>query len=161
LQSGETIAGIDIRAGGATPGTLYAVGSGGHVYSIDTTTGVATAISTLSADPADTSDPFSALSGTHFGVDFDPVFDRLRVVSDTGQNLSINVDTGATITDAALTVAGSARSGVNGAAGGGVLRSVGPLGVDADAVGDFEIATAADGTNNGYAVLVVGGVPTS
>jgi hypothetical protein len=190
LQSGETVAGIDIRAGGTTPGTLYAIGSGGHVYSIDTTTGVATTISTLSADPADTSDPFTALSGTHFGVDFDPVFDRLRVVSDTGQNLSINVDTGATITDAALTVAGSARSGVNGAAysnafsaacraslyyldsstdellttdaaGGGVLRSVGPLGVDADAVGDFEIATAADGTNNGYAVLVVGGVPTS
>ena len=38
---------------------------------------------------------------------------------------------------------------------------VGALGVDTTAVGDFEIATAADGTNSGYAVLVVGGVPTS
>ena len=34
-----------------------------------------------------------------FGVDFNPVPDRLRVVSNTGQNLRINVDTGATTTD--------------------------------------------------------------
>ena len=46
-------------------------------------------------------------------------------------------------------------------ADGGALTVVGPLGVDASAVGDFEIATAADGTNTGYAVLVVGGAPTS
>ena len=41
------------------------------------------------------------------------------------------------------------------------MIGIGPLGVDATAVGDFEIATATDGTNNGYAVLVVGGVATS
>ena len=190
LQSGETVAGIDVRAGGPTPGTLYALGNSGRVYSIDTTTGVATASATLAADSSDSTDPFSALSGTEFGVDFDPVSDRLRVVSDTGQNLSINVETGATTTDAPLTQGGNALSGISGAAytnafsaacrtslyyidsttdelmttdaaAGGALRSVGSLGVDATAVGDFEIATAADGTNNGYAVLVVGGVPTS
>jgi len=190
LQAGETLIGMDVRAGGATPGTLYVLGSSGRVYSVDTTTGVASAGVALTADANDSSDPFTALSGTEFGVDFDPVSDRLRVVSDTGQNLSVNVETGATTTDAPLTLAGNARSGINGAAysnafgaacraslyyidattdellttddpKGGVVRSVGALGVDATAVGDFEIATAADGTNKGYAVLVVGGVPTS
>src|SRR5688572_27344814 len=31
LQSGETVHGIDIRAGGATPGELYALGSTGRL----------------------------------------------------------------------------------------------------------------------------------
>jgi hypothetical protein len=185
LQSGETIVGLDIRAGGATPGQLYALTSGGRLYTVDQVTGVATLKSTLAADATDATDPFTALSGTEYGVDFNPVVDRLRVVSDTGQNLRIDVDTGATITDTAL-----ASVGVSGAAytnaftaacrtslyyidsatdqlltssnpNGGALTVVGPLGVDTTAVGDFEIATAADGTNAGYAVLVVGGVPTS
>ncbi len=33
------------------------------------------------------------LYGTAFGVDFNPAVDRLRVVSNTGQNLRINVAT--------------------------------------------------------------------
>ena len=36
-----------------------------------------------------------ALSGTAFGFDFNPTVDRIRVVSDTGQNLRLNPDTGA------------------------------------------------------------------
>jgi hypothetical protein len=190
LQSGETVIGLDVRAGGATPGELYALGSTGRLYTVNTTTGVATLKSTLAADPADTTDAFTALSGTEFGVDFNPVVDRLRVVSDTGQNLRIDPDTGTTITDTPLATGGTTRSGVNGAAysnafaaacrttlyyidattdqllttsdaNGGAVTVVGALGVDTTAVGDFEIATAADGTNSGYAVLVVGGVPTS
>lgn len=190
MQSGETALGIDIRAGGSTPGQLYALGSTGRIYTVDTTTGVATQKSQLTADSSDSSDPFTALSGTEYGVDFDDASDRLRVVSDNGQNLRIDVDSGATITDAPLTTGGAARAGINGAAytnafaaacrstayfidsttdellttsdaNGGVLTAVGPLGVDASAVSDFEIATAADGTNTGYAVLVVGGAPTS
>jgi hypothetical protein len=35
-------------------------------------------------------------------VDFNPLADRLRVVSDAGQSLRINVDTGATTTDTSL-----------------------------------------------------------
>ena len=42
------------------------------------------------------------LSGTAFGVDFNPMADRLRVVSDAEQNLRANADTGATTTDATL-----------------------------------------------------------
>ncbi len=184
LQSGETVLGIDIRAGGATPGQLYALGSTGRVYTVDTTTGVATQKSVLAADAGDSTDAFTQLSGTEFGLDFNDAADRLRVVSDTGQNLRIDVDSGATITDSALS-----RTGVNGAAytnafaaacratayyidsttdellttadpNGGVLTTVGPLGVDATAVSDFEIASDTAG-NKGYAVLVVGGAATS
>jgi trimeric autotransporter adhesin len=190
LQSAETVVGIDIRAGGATAGELYALGSTGRLYTVNTTTGVATLKSTLAADPADTTEPFTALAGTEFGIDFNPVADRLRVVSDSGQNLRIDPDTGATFTDTALSTGGTTRTGVNGAAytnafsaacrttlyyidsstdqllttsdpNGGAVTVVGALGVDATAVGDFEIATAADGTNSGFAVLVVGNVPTS
>jgi hypothetical protein len=190
LQASETVLGVDIRAGGATPGELYALGSTGRIYTINTTSGVATQKSVLAADASDAIEPFTALSGTEYGVDFNPVADRLRVVSDTGQNLRINVDTGDTITDTALSTAGTTRTGVNGAAytnafadacrtalyyidastdqlltttdpNGGVVSAVGALGVDTTAVSDFEIATSADGTNTGYAVLVVAGVPTS
>ena len=40
-----------------------------------------------------------------FGVDFNPVADRLRIVSNTGQDLRANVDTGATTVDGALAYA--------------------------------------------------------
>jgi uncharacterized protein DUF4394 len=99
LGSGETIVGADFRPADAT---LYALSSGGKIYTIDTATGEATSKSTLMADPTDPSSPFSTLTGDVFGVNFNPVADRLRVVSKDGQNLRINVDTGATTTDAEL-----------------------------------------------------------
>ena len=34
------------------------------------------------------------LDGTVFGVDFNPAADRLRIISDTGQNLRHNVNAG-------------------------------------------------------------------
>ncbi|BCS82564.1 putative lipoprotein [Cotonvirus japonicus] len=45
------------------------------------------------------------LNGSSFGVDFNPVVDRLRVVSDTGQNLRINPTNGVTIIDGDLSFA--------------------------------------------------------
>ncbi len=185
LQSGETVLGLDVRAGGATPGQLYALGSTGRVYTIDPTTGVATLSATLAADASDSSDPFTELDGTEFGVDFNSVTDRLRVVSDTGQNLRIDVVSGATITDTALTTEGISGTAYENAfadacrtqlyyidtatdqllttddPNGGTATVIGALGVDATGAGDLEIATAEDGTNSAYAVLVVGGVPTS
>jgi hypothetical protein len=182
LQSGETILGIDVRPGGMTPGQLYLLGSTGRLYTVDTTTGTATLKSTLSADPADTSSPFTTLGGTNYGVNFNPAVDRLRVVSDTGQDLRINVDTGAVTTDGNLNVATVARMGVTAAAytanyaatcrtalfyidstadklfttsdpNAGSLSEVGNLGVDASAVGGFEISTGSDGTNTALAVF--------
>ena len=44
------------------------------------------------------------LSGTHFGVDFNPVADRLRVVSDNGQDLRINITDGVTAVDQPLKI---------------------------------------------------------
>lgn len=96
LESGENLVGIDVRP---RDGLLYGVGSSGRLYTIDAATGAATMKARLSADAADTTAPFTALAGTDFGVDFNPVADRLRIVSSTGQSLRINVDTGATTTD--------------------------------------------------------------
>ena len=112
LQSGETLLGMDFRP---ATGQLYALGSTARIYVIDENTGVARVSSTLTADPADSSAPFTGLSGTRFGFDFNPVVDRLRVVSDADQSLRINVMTGATTTDGNLAYAasGDPNSGKN------------------------------------------------
>jgi hypothetical protein len=99
LQPGETVLGADFRP---ADGALYALGSSGRLYTVDPMTGAASPTSTLSADLLDLTSPFAGLDGSAFGVDFNPVADRLRVVSDTGQNLRINVTNGATTTDGAL-----------------------------------------------------------
>jgi uncharacterized repeat protein (TIGR01451 family) len=102
LQPGENILGMDFRPGAGGNRSLYAIGSGSRLYTIDTTTGAATLVASLTADPTDATNPFTALNGTQFGVDFNPVPDRLRVVSNNGQNLRINVENGLVITDTNL-----------------------------------------------------------
>src|SRR5262249_14021470 len=92
LRTGESLLGIDFRP---ATGELYGAGSNGGIYVINPDTAVATLRTTLTADPADTTNPFTALRGTRFGVDFNPVPDRLRIVSDANQSLRVNVDTGA------------------------------------------------------------------
>ncbi|MCS4303940.1 DUF4394 domain-containing protein [Chryseobacterium sp. BIGb0232] len=83
LQSGENILGIDFRP---VNGQLYALGSSSRIYTINLGTGAATAVGTS---------PFSTLlSGTDFGFDFNPTVDRIRVVSNTGQNLRLNPNDG-------------------------------------------------------------------
>jgi hypothetical protein len=178
LQAGETLVGIDFRP---ADGQLYAVGSNGRIYTINTTSGVATTKSTLAADAADTTEPFTALAGADYGVDFNPVADRLRVVSNTGQSLRINVDSGATTTDGAIN--GPANAAVTASAytnsftgtatttlyaldtandtlyvqnppNNGTLSLPVPLGVDAGAANGMDIDAR---TNMAYAVLTVGG----
>lgn len=92
LETDEDILGIDFRP---ATGELYALGSSSRVYTIDVATGIATAVS---------AQPFSTpLDGTSFGFDFNPTVDRIRVVSDSGQNLRVNPITGAVANvDAAL-----------------------------------------------------------
>lgn len=179
LQSGENLLGIDFRP---ADGKLYGVGSTGRLYTIDTASGAATLKSTLMADAADTTAPFTALAGTDFGVDFNPVADRLRVVGNMGQNLRINVDTGATTTDGginggAATTQVTASAYTNSFAGTGTttlfaldtvtdtLYSQNPpnngtlatpvsLGIDAAAANGFDIDAR---TNMGYMVATVAG----
>jgi hypothetical protein len=109
LGAGEDVLGIDLRP---ADGDLYALSSAGKLYTVDVASGEATLKSTLLADAMDTTEPFTSLPATDFGVGFNPVPDRLRVVSRTGQNLRINVDTGATTTDAALSPASMAVQAV-------------------------------------------------
>jgi len=83
LQTGESLIGIDYRP--STSG-LFGVGTSNRVYSIDTVTGVATSVS---------STPFSpGLVGNTFGIDFNPVPDLIRVVSNAGQNARLSPVTG-------------------------------------------------------------------
>src|SRR5574341_566073 len=84
LQAGENIAGIDFRP---RTGQLFAASSQSRVYTINPTTGAATQVGTTPLSPA--------LNGVSFGFDFNPVPDRIRLVSDADQNLRLNPDTGA------------------------------------------------------------------
>lgn len=85
LQPGERVLGIDYRV---ARGQLFALGSSGRLYRIDTVTAAATPVGAPLA---------FALRGSEFGVDFNPTVDRLRVVSDVGQNLRLHPDTGAVV----------------------------------------------------------------
>jgi hypothetical protein len=82
LPAGVTLRGIDFRP---KTGDLYGVGSDSIVYRVNPQTGIA-----IAEGPAFT----PALRGKAFGVDFNPVPDKIRVVSDDRQNLRLNVDEG-------------------------------------------------------------------
>jgi hypothetical protein len=86
LAAGDRLLGIDFRV---ARGVLYALAASGRLYTLDTATGtlkqVGNAASTV------------PLTGALFGVDFNPVADRIRVVSDSGLNLRLHPDTGAAV----------------------------------------------------------------
>lgn len=104
LAGDTALVGIDYRPAN---GELIGLGNAGGVYSINPTNAVATKKAQLDV----------ALVGTSFGVDFNPTVDRLRITSDTGQNLRANVDTGATLVDGALNyTAGTPAAGIVGSA---------------------------------------------
>jgi hypothetical protein len=77
----EPLVALDFRP---ATGDLYAVAASGRLYVLNLTSGAA---SIPNASPA-------ALSGTRFGFDFNPTVDRIRVTSDTEQNIRLNPDTG-------------------------------------------------------------------
>ena len=88
IDAGFRLVGIDARpANNLVYGLAVSSNSAiNRIYSLDRFTGVATLANTLSAP----------IIGSSFGLDFNPVVDRLRVVSDTGQNYRINVTNGLT-----------------------------------------------------------------
>ncbi|WP_193212886.1 DUF4394 domain-containing protein [Luteolibacter marinus] len=86
LRKHEQLLGLDLRP---FNGQLYGLGSTSRIYSINWETGVATAVG---------SGPFTpALEGKSFSFDFNPTVDRIRIMSDTGQNLRAHPDTGAVV----------------------------------------------------------------
>lgn len=99
LAAGEVIRGIDTRP---ATGQFYALGQSGQLYTVNLGTGAATA----SGIPV-------TLSRIDYGFAFNPVPDRARIVSASGQNLRVNPDTGATTVDTPLAyAAGDANFGV-------------------------------------------------
>lgn len=102
------LVGIDFRA---KDGLLYGVGNYSGVYTLP-----------IEPDPDGTyvikkvGQLSVALDGTSFGVDFNPVVDRLRIISDTGQNLRHDVTGNSTIKDMPLTLNGAPAKGVTAAA---------------------------------------------
>jgi hypothetical protein len=82
LMSNEQIRGIDFRP---ADGGMYALGSFNNLYRIDAGTGAATRVGNGAG---------LTLNGSSFGFDFNPVIDRIRVVSDTGANYVFNPNTG-------------------------------------------------------------------
>ncbi|MFJ7271937.1 DUF4394 domain-containing protein [Streptomyces sp. NPDC099050] len=94
LSGDREVVGIDFRV---QDGKLYGVGDRGGIYVLDRASAKAEKVSQLTVP----------LSGTAFGVDFNPAANRLRVISDTGQNLRHNIDDSAapktTTTDGTLT----------------------------------------------------------
>jgi len=169
LQMGESVLGIDMRP---VTGQLFALGSSSRIYTINTASGAATVVGSGAFTPA--------LSGTSFGFDFNPTVDRIRVVSNTGQNLRLHPTTGlVAVTDMNLNPgmpAVDAAAYTNNFPGAtattlydidfsadnlyiqnppnnGTLVSVGTLGVNADAATGFDIGGA---SGNAYAILSSG-----
>jgi len=106
LIGDTTLVGIDFRVQNEK---LYGVGNRGGIYTIATRTAQAARVSQITVP----------LAGDTFGVDFNPAADRLRVISDTGQNLRHDVNPGGVTTvDGTLTYPPepATATGVNGAA---------------------------------------------
>jgi len=94
LASGESLVAIDYRP---FNGLLYAISTTSHAYFV-LSTGQATPVGPVFG---------VALSGTAFGVDFNPAADRLRIVSNTGQSMRWDPTTGTIVAnDTALSPPG-------------------------------------------------------
>ena len=104
LASGELIVSIDFRPG---TGQLYGISNASKLYILNTNSGAATQVGTTAFTPV--------LTGTKVSIDFNPAADRLRVITDNGQNLRIHPETGAVAaTDPAIN--GVPSASVTGAA---------------------------------------------
>lgn len=89
MQPGEKLVGIDFRPSNKM---LYGVSNQNRIYTINTMTGAATAVGTLT----------TTLGGSSYGVDFNPVPDRLRITNDAEQNLRANPADATNVTDKPL-----------------------------------------------------------
>ncbi len=127
LASNENVSGIDYRP---STGELYALGSFGNIYILDRTTSPSQVTANLQFNvnsvPAATPGgapvvPF-ALSGVSFGFDFNPAADyaggsSLRVVSNTDQNLAVNVNgAGSVVVATPVAYAGGSPANIAGEA---------------------------------------------
>ncbi len=94
--TGHPLVGLDVRP---ADGRLYGINTQGAIFVIDWAAAIASFKAMLSV-------PLMKAPG--YLVDFNPVADRLRVVGAGGQNLRVNVDTGAAVVDGSIRYAASA-----------------------------------------------------
>jgi hypothetical protein len=90
LAGGASLAGFDVRP---SDGKLYGLTTGGDIVTIDAKTGTWEAKSKLSE---------MLPAGATVSVDFNPVADRLRVITSTGTSLRVNVEDGKAVVDGSL-----------------------------------------------------------
>jgi hypothetical protein len=182
VQAGEKLVGIDFRPSNKM---LYGVSNKNRIYTINTATGVATAVGTLT----------TALTSGNHGFDFNPVPDRMRITNDAAQNLRANPADATNVVDKALAFAVSdANSGKNASVSAsaytnnfagtkatmlynidsaqdvlltqippndGVLNTVGKLGVNITGNAGFDIVSSGEGNNAAVAALQVEGEKNS
>lgn len=168
LAMGERIVGLDFRPAN---GQLLAVSSASQLYAVNPSNGMLTKIG----------NPLTPMiSGNLVGFDFNPTVDRIRLVTDSGQNLRLHPDLGTVVaTDGNLnpgTPNVSAAAYTNNIAGAttttlfvvdhttdmlytqippndGVLVPVGGLGVNVTGENGFDIG---GNSNAAFAVFTVG-----
>ena len=166
LQSGESIISIDYRP---ATGQLYGLGTSSRLYLINENSGLATPLGTTAFTPQ--------IEGTSSSIDFNPTVDRIRLVSNNGQNLRLHPELGTVVAiDGSLNGVPNARveaiaynNSVSGSTStllydidystdklyvqnppnDGGLQEVGNLEVDFDGVGGFDIMS-----NSNYAMAV-------
>jgi len=90
IKGAASVVGIDVLP---ADGMLYALTADGGIFTVDAKTGQATMKSKLSE---------TLKAGVTVTVDFNPVADRLRVITSDGTNLRVNVDDGKATVDGAL-----------------------------------------------------------
>ena len=150
-------------------GQLFALGSGSRIYTVNASSGAVALVGTLT----------TPLSGSDFGFDFNPVVDRIRIVSNTGQNLRANPATAANVVDGNINPGGLSITAIayrNNFAGAtttilydidvttdklyrqdppndGTLVELGNLGVNVESMSGFDIGGT---SNDGLALLRTG-----
>jgi hypothetical protein len=87
LQVGEKLLAIDFRPAN---GQLYGVTNTSRLYQINPTSGVASQVGSTAFSPL-------LDFGQDVAFDFNPVVDLIRVVTDKGQNMRVNPNTGAVV----------------------------------------------------------------
>ncbi len=161
LPMGTNILAIDFRP---ATGQLYGIGSDSRLFVINPTTGAARMVGANPLNPT--------IEGTMIAFDFNPTVDRIRLVTNTGQNLRLHPETGAvavvdgvingvagaTVTAAAYT---NNRAGVTATTlydidpvtdrlyrqnppNNGTLELVGTLGLDITGTAGFDISPSGD-----------------
>lgn len=97
LQPGENLLSIDYRP---ATGQLYALSSASKLYHINENLGTATLLGTDSFSPM--------IEGENASIDFNPTVDRIRLVTESGQNLRLHPELGTVVA-----IDGSINGGMN------------------------------------------------